>query len=68
MSDFAHRTRFTGNLHPGFPMRRASRTDAVCERCAASIRWNHRRSARDPRTGALQTVCKRCHDRQAHGS
>ncbi len=47
-------------IGPGHAMREAVRADSACERCSAAIHWNHKRSARNPSTGALQVVCRRC--------
>lgn len=44
----------------GIATRSAKRDDAQCERCGVKVRWNHKRSARDPGTGALQVVCRYC--------
>ncbi len=60
VSGFAGRARFARTLGPGHAMRQAVRADAACERCGAAVHWNHKRSARDPRTGALQVVCRLC--------
>ncbi len=58
---FGRRRRFSSpKTATGHAMRQAVRADAVCERCGAGVHWNQKRSARDPRTGALQVVCRLC--------